>query len=200
MGNRFLMLEQYHTLIRGHGVIAALTFLCIVPSAIMIARFKDRSPRWALRLHIWLQILTVALTTVVFVLGYFAVGPERSWTNPHHGIGLTIFVLVLIQAVGGWWVHSREKGRKRMYIPLKLMVRIKSALQGCRDQKLLYLRLLVPSMAWTRDRITRSRTDPHRSYALWFTGSIVRSLRPRNCYPRCRLFCLDISTVAAYRV
>lgn len=128
MGNRFLMLEQYHTLIRGHGAIAALTFLCIVPSAIMIARFHDRSPRWALRLHIWLQILTVALTTVVFVLGYFAVGPERSWTNPHHGIGLAIFVLVLTQAVGGWWVHSREKGRRRLYIPLKLMVSIMSAL------------------------------------------------------------------------
>ncbi len=128
MGNRFLVLEQYHTLIRGHGVVAVLTFLCIVPSAIMIARFHDRSPRWALRLHIWLQILTVALTTVVFVLGYFAVGPERSWTNPHHGIGLTIFVLVLLQAVGGWWVHSREKGRRRMFIPLKLMVRIKAVL------------------------------------------------------------------------
>lgn len=128
MGNRFLMLEQYHTLIRGHGVIAALTFLCIVPSAIMIARFHDGSPRWALRLHIWLQILTVALTTVVFVLGYFAVGPERSWTNPHHSIGLTIFVLVLTQAIGGWWVHSREKGKRRMYIPLELMVRIKATL------------------------------------------------------------------------
>ena len=128
MGNRFLMLDQYHTLIRGHGVVAALTFLLIVPSAIMIARFYNRSPKWALRLHIWLQIMTVGLTTVVFVLGYFAVGPERSWTNPHHSIGLAIFVLVLAQAVGGWFVHAREKGRRRMYLPLKLMVSVTSAL------------------------------------------------------------------------
>ncbi|KAI9870095.1 MAG: hypothetical protein M1830_004697 [Pleopsidium flavum] len=121
MGNRFRDLTQYHLLIRGHGIVAALTFLLIVPSAIMIARFYGRSPRWALRLHIWLQILTVALTTVVFVLGWFAVGPERSLTNPHHGIGLAIYVLVLTQAIGGWWVHGREKGRRRMFIPLKLM-------------------------------------------------------------------------------
>lgn len=122
MGNRFRDLTQYHVLIRGHGVIAAINFLLIVPSAIMIARFYGRNPRWALRLHIWLQILTVALSTVVFILGWFAVGPERSLTNPHHGIGLALYVLVLTQAIGGWWVHGREKGKRPVFLPLKVMV------------------------------------------------------------------------------
>ncbi|KAI9707431.1 MAG: hypothetical protein M1836_000392 [Candelina mexicana] len=121
MGNRFRELPQYHSLIRGHGIIAAITFLLIVPSAILIARFYGRRPRWALRMHIWLQILTVTLTTVVFVLGWFAVGPNRSLSNPHHGIGLAIYVLVLVQAIGGWWVHGREAGKRRWRIPLKLM-------------------------------------------------------------------------------
>ena len=129
MGNRFRELNQYHLLIRGHGVIAALTFLFIVPTAIMMARFFHRSGPWALRIHIWLQILTVALTTVVFVLGYFAVGPERSFTNPHHAIGLTLYVLVLTQAIGGWWVHDKEKGKRRTYLPLKVMVSSKSNLR-----------------------------------------------------------------------
>lgn len=122
MGNRFRELAGYHDLIRAHGIIAAITFLGIVPSAILILRFYGRNPRWALRIHIWLQILTVLLTTVIFVLGWFAVGPKRSLTNPHHAIGLTIYVLVLFQAIGGWWVHKREKMKRRMYEPLKVMV------------------------------------------------------------------------------
>ncbi|KAI9771889.1 MAG: hypothetical protein M1840_001659 [Geoglossum simile] len=122
MGNRFRNIPQYHSLILAHGVIAAIVFLFIVPTAIMSARFHTQRPAWALRLHIWLQVLTVALTTVLFVLGWFAVGPARSLTNPHHGIGLAIYVLVLAQAIGGWFVHSREKGKVRDRLPVKLMV------------------------------------------------------------------------------
>ena len=122
MGNRFRELPEYHNLIRAHGIIAAITFLFIVPSAIMIVRFYGRNPRMALRYHIWLQIITVLLTTTIFVLGWIAVGPRRSLTNPHHGIGLAIYVLVLFQVIGGWWVHHRERNKKRLYEPLKVMV------------------------------------------------------------------------------
>ena len=122
MGNRFREEPEYHVLIRAHGIIAAITFLLIVPSAIMINRFYGRNPRLALRYHIWLQILTLLLTTVIFVLGWTAVGPSRSLTNPHHGIGLTIFVLVLFQFFFGWWVHRRERNKKKTYEPLKVMV------------------------------------------------------------------------------
>ncbi|OMP82488.1 hypothetical protein BK809_0006798 [Diplodia seriata] len=122
MGNRFKELAGYKTLIIGHGVVAAITFLAIVPAAIFMARFYHRNPRLALRMHIWLQILTVLLTTVVFILGWFAVGPERSLTNPHHGIGLAVYVLILVQAIGGGLIHHREKGRERFKIPLKLMM------------------------------------------------------------------------------
>ncbi|KAI9817846.1 MAG: hypothetical protein M1827_000965 [Pycnora praestabilis] len=112
MGNRFRELPQYHVLIRGHGIVAAVTFLLIVPSAIMLMRFYDRRPGWHITLHIWLQVITVALTTVVFVLGWFAVGPDRSLTNPHHGIGLAIYVLVLVQAIAGWRINKRKKKAK----------------------------------------------------------------------------------------
>lgn len=129
MGNRFAAMPQYHNLIRGHGVIAAITFLLIVPSAIFVVRFYNHRSRLSIRIHIWLQILTVLLTTVIFVLGWFAVGPNRSLTNPHHGIGLAIYVLVLAQFFGGWWVHSREKKSRRvLYEPIKVMVRFVSAI------------------------------------------------------------------------
>ena len=123
MGNRFRDLPQYHNLIRAHGIIAAITFLLIIPSAIMIVRFYTGNPRKALRYHIWLQILTVLLATVVFVLGWQAVGPSRKLTNPHHGIGLAIYVLIWAQAIGGWWVHRQEKNKRSLYEPLKVMVR-----------------------------------------------------------------------------
>lgn len=121
MGNRFRELTQYHLLIRGHAVVAAVTFLLIVPSAVLILRFHDRNPRGALRIHIWLQILTVLLSTAVFALGWLAVGPNRSLSNPHHGIGLAIYVLVLVQFIGGWWIHGKAK-KRRIHESLKAMV------------------------------------------------------------------------------
>lgn len=112
----------YKSIIRGHGVIGAIVFLLLVPAAIVIAKFYDRNPRLALRLHIWLQIITVFLVTAVFALGWLAVGPARSLTNPHHGIGLTLYVLILLQVIGGALIHRTEKGRDRLRIPLKLFV------------------------------------------------------------------------------
>ncbi|PGH23247.1 hypothetical protein AJ80_02663 [Polytolypa hystricis UAMH7299] len=122
MGNRFRDMAGYHPLVRAHGVIAAITFLGIVPIAIMIARFYHPRPYWALRLHIWLQVLTVFLSTVIFVVGWFAVGPRRSLTNPHHGIGLAIYVMIIAQTFWGWFVHKRTKGERLLYIPMKLML------------------------------------------------------------------------------
>ena len=122
MGNRFLEQPGYHGLIRAHGIIAAITFLAIVPASIMIKRFYRRSEPLSTRYHIWLQTLTVLLTTAIFVIGYLAVGPARSFTNPHHGIGLAVYVMVLVQFIGGWWVHSREKRKKNLYVPLRGVV------------------------------------------------------------------------------
>lgn len=122
MGNRFAGNSFYRNLIIGHGVLAALTFLAVVPAAILVAAFYYRKPRLALRLHIGLQIFTVVLTIIVFILGAVAVGSARALTNPHHGIGVAILVLVLVQAIGGAIVHRIEKGKVRYYIPLKLMV------------------------------------------------------------------------------
>ncbi|KAK3302379.1 uncharacterized protein B0T15DRAFT_303290 [Chaetomium strumarium] len=107
MGNRFSTLIEYHSLILGHGVLAAMTFLFIVPIAVLLARFYTRRPGSAVRYHAYLQVLAVGLTTVVFVLGFFAVGPPRNLTNPHHGIGVAIYVLILVQLVGGRFARGR---------------------------------------------------------------------------------------------
>lgn len=112
MGNRFRGLTQYHTLILGHGILAAIVFIGIVPAAIFLAKYGHRAPRLSLKLHVYLQVLTVLLTTVILILGWFAVGPERSLTNPHHGIGVAIYTLVLVQFFWGWLMFKAERKRK----------------------------------------------------------------------------------------
>lgn len=122
MGNRFRNMAGYSTIIIGHGTVAAITFLFILPAAIFMARFYHRNPRMALRIHIWLQIMVVLLSTAVFVLGFQAVGSKRSLTNPHHGIGVALYAMILVQAFAGCIIHRSEKGKERFKVPLKLMV------------------------------------------------------------------------------
>ena len=124
MGNRFRNMAGYKPLITAHGILAAITFLFVVPGAIFMARFYHRNPRLALRVHIWLQILTLLLATAVIVLGFQAVGLERSLTNPHHGIGVALYTLVVVQVLGGSIIHRLEKGKERFKVPLKLIVRL----------------------------------------------------------------------------
>ncbi|KAL1971753.1 hypothetical protein VTN31DRAFT_1841 [Thermomyces dupontii] len=123
MGNRFRYMPGYRSLIIAHGVIAAIVFLGLVPVAVLIARYYSRRNRYmAIKYHAWLQVLTLFLSTVVFVTGWFAVGPRRSLTNPHHGIGLAIYVLVIFQVLWGWLSRKSEKGKVMRRVPLKLVV------------------------------------------------------------------------------
>ncbi|KAL4995800.1 hypothetical protein BDV10DRAFT_125208 [Aspergillus recurvatus] len=123
MGNRFRDMPHYHTLIVAHGVIATIVFLGLVPLSILLVRYYSlRNPYQAFKYHVWCQVLTLFLSTVVFVLGWFAVGPNRSLTNPHHGIGLAIYVIIIFQVFWGWLVHKIERNKKRFHVPLKLVI------------------------------------------------------------------------------
>ena len=123
MGNRFRDMPEYHSLILAHGIIGSFIFIGLVPFSILIIRYySHRDSYLAFKLHAWAHVLTLLLSTVVFVLGWFAVGPRRSLTNPHHGIGLAIYVMVIFQTLWGWNVHRAERKRKRRDIPLKVVV------------------------------------------------------------------------------
>ncbi|KAF2770034.1 hypothetical protein EJ03DRAFT_374091 [Teratosphaeria nubilosa] len=124
MGNRFKNLPEYHQLITGHGVLAAITFLLILPIAIWSAKYWRTGGRKAVRLHVYCQILVLVLSTVVLVLGWFAVGPERSLTNPHHGIGVAIYTMIWVQFLFGWLMGRLEKRRKVMpnRVPTKVWI------------------------------------------------------------------------------
>ncbi len=194
MGNRFAELPQYHILIRGHGVIAAITFLLIVPSAILIKRFGPNL-RLSVRVHIWLQILTVLLTTVVFVLGWFAVGPSRSLTNPHHGIGLAIYIMVLAQFIGGWWVHSRQRKHRSLSEPIKAMVRFffSGVMRAVAD------RSTAASLARPRDCTFRTYANPFGTYPLRVSEGFIRIIRLSSFCPCCDLLLSELPPGPAWK-
>ncbi|KAK1239036.1 hypothetical protein MKX08_006097 [Trichoderma sp. CBMAI-0020] len=101
MGNRFSTVHQYHTIILAHGIMAAMVFLFLVPLSVMLARFYTREPAHAMRYHARLGVFSGLLLVAAFILPFFAVGPNRSLSNPHHGIGVAIFVMFVVQLVGG---------------------------------------------------------------------------------------------------
>ncbi|KAH8171991.1 Cytochrome b561/ferric reductase transmembrane [Sarocladium implicatum] len=111
MANRFSTLGQYHSIILAHAVLAALVFLLLVPFSIFTARFYTGRPGYAVKFHAQIHIFAGLLLLVVFILGNFAVGPKRSLTNPHHGIGVAIFVLFILQIIGGRLVKNIKKLR-----------------------------------------------------------------------------------------
>ncbi|KAI5459847.1 hypothetical protein BGZ63DRAFT_317325, partial [Mariannaea sp. PMI_226] len=111
MGNRFSTVDEYHTLIIVHGVMAAIIFLFLLPFSVMTARFYANRPGFAVKYHAQLGILSGLMLLAVFLTGYFAVGPKRSLTNPHHGIGVAIFTLFILQLVGGRLVRHITKAR-----------------------------------------------------------------------------------------
>ncbi|KAF5025874.1 hypothetical protein F66182_2043 [Fusarium sp. NRRL 66182] len=111
MGNRFSTLTQYHGMVLAHALLGSIIFLFLIPFSIMTARFYSRRPGYAIPYHAQLNIFSALLLIVVFTLGYFAVGPERSLTNPHHGIGVAIFTIFFVQLAGGWLIRRIVKSR-----------------------------------------------------------------------------------------
>ncbi|KAH7143894.1 hypothetical protein EDB81DRAFT_605487, partial [Dactylonectria macrodidyma] len=111
MGNRFSTVSQYHSLVAAHAVLGALIFLLLIPFSVMTARFYSHRPGFAVKYHAQINILAAIMLLAVFLLGYFAVGPERSLTNPHHGIGVAIFAMFFLQIIGGRLVRHITKSR-----------------------------------------------------------------------------------------
>ncbi|KAH0524487.1 hypothetical protein TsFJ059_006991 [Trichoderma semiorbis] len=111
MGNRFSTLHQYHTIILAHGILATMVFLFLVPFSVMLIRFYTREPIHTIRRHARLQVFSLLLLTAAFILPFFAVGPKRALSNPHHGIGVALYVMFVVQLVGGRIIQHITKMR-----------------------------------------------------------------------------------------
>lgn len=90
---------------------AALIFLVLIPAAVMVTRFHHRRPGTSTIIHAQLAVFAGLLLLATFMLPFFAVGPERALSNPHHGIGVAIFVLFILEIIGGRLVRHINKLR-----------------------------------------------------------------------------------------
>jgi len=103
-GERFRQDAYYKRLIVAHAVFAVLTFLVVIPLAVISARYTKhlQSKGWWWKNHAILNGIAVVFVTIVFTLGYYAVGTQgNTFDNVHHRIGLTIFIAILLQFLLG---------------------------------------------------------------------------------------------------
>ena len=193
MGNRFRDMPGYHRMICAHGVIGTIVFLGLVPLSVFLIRYYSRwNPFWAFKLHVWCQVLTLFLSTVVFVIGWFAVGPKRSLSNPHHGIGLAIYVLVIFQILWGWLVHKVERSRKRYHVPLKLVVSQMLFAFAIYSVSLLICGIPAPSMDWSYTGSSRYHSNSTGAHFIRLAKSAIHLVRNRHLLDFRGLLCVII--------
>lgn len=184
-------MSDYHKMIYAHGILGAIAFLGLVPMSILLIRYYSRwNPFWAFKLHVWCQVLTLFLSTIIFVLGWFAVGPKRSLSNPHHGMGLAIYVVVIFQFFWGYFVHKVERNRKSFHVPLKLVVstRINRPIVCFPVTNL----LSDPSVDGVHASPTWYRSDTTGSHFVWLTQSAIHIVCNCCLYAPCGILCAVI--------
>jgi hypothetical protein len=108
------------------------TFACIavlftLPIAVLAGRYlRSRGPVW-FRIHMIFNSITTFLIILVFGLGMGSVATqatttsfEGSGSDLHHKVGLTVFILVLIQATLGIIAHNFNTGHITRTIHISL--------------------------------------------------------------------------------
>ncbi|PWZ02439.1 hypothetical protein BCV70DRAFT_196678 [Testicularia cyperi] len=112
------MLSSHDALAAAHAACACIAVLFTIPLALLAARFKANSTpngksssSW-FRWHVVLNTLSVLLIILAFGLGMGAVATANAGTqysgpdsDIHHKLGLSVFILVLLQALLGALAH-----------------------------------------------------------------------------------------------
>ena len=132
------------------------------------------------------------LSTAAIILSFQAVGRERSLSNPHHGIGVALYTLVMVQALGGSVIHKLEKGKERYKIPLKLMVRPTSS------TTLHQLTQIASSMVRSGDCAPRNCPSPTWIDLVRFTEGPFHIVRCLDLHPARSLLCPVVQKPTGY--
>jgi Kef-type K+ transport system membrane component KefB len=117
---------QYNKIVVAHLVFAILTFLVLVPSAILIARFGRTYFKWYHH-HRNIQLVSIAFFLVAFFLGISAAYPAPVGEQTHYQVGVAIFVLYFVQIALGMGAHRYLRKTGQRYIgyvhaPLGLII------------------------------------------------------------------------------
>lgn len=103
------------------AVFACIAALITAPAALLIARYF-RSRAWWFKAHLILQSLTVGCVFILFVLSTVAVSSGGHGTqftglkkDPHHDLGLSIFILLFMEAIFGIAAHYTSSKQSTTY-------------------------------------------------------------------------------------
>lgn len=116
--------ERSVRLYLAHMIFMILAWLLLVPSAILIARFGRSYFNWFPH-HRNIQILTLIFITIGLALGIAAMFAEGAsqWTENHHKVGISIFILAWLQAMLGLAAHTAKVRYLRfIHIPIGLLL------------------------------------------------------------------------------
>ncbi|KAH8927530.1 hypothetical protein BT69DRAFT_775397 [Atractiella rhizophila] len=83
----------------------SIAFLLLSPIGVLSARFLRRF-RW-FPIHGSIQTITIVVAITGFAFANLAAGPGQLWATNHHRIGVILFVLLLLQGIGGVITHYK---------------------------------------------------------------------------------------------
>ncbi|KAK4052788.1 hypothetical protein OIV83_002075 [Microbotryomycetes sp. JL201] len=88
-----------------HAVLGSLALMLMTPLAIMIARFL-RGSAWY-PFHAGLNMLAAAMVIASFGIGVYVTG-DNHFEDTHQIVGLVLFILFVLQVIGGIVAHNRK--------------------------------------------------------------------------------------------
>lgn len=116
----------YNKIVVAHLVFMILTFLVLIPAAILIARFGRTYFTWYPH-HRNIQLGSLVFFIVAFFLGIGAAYPAPVGEQTHYQVGVTVFALIFVQAALGLAAHrlNAKKGKRYLgyiHAPLGLLI------------------------------------------------------------------------------
>jgi hypothetical protein len=94
--------KGYKTFV-AHGFFGAIAFGFLVPFSIGSAWFRDIIPDLWFKFHVYANLMVGGLTVLSFLLAYIQTSLNKGahFSESHHKFGLALFILVLMQIIGG---------------------------------------------------------------------------------------------------
>lgn len=111
-----------------HALFACIATLFILPVALLAGRYRRRDG-W-FKIHVLFNGITIFLVILVFGLGMGAVksvglGTQFSgvYSDLHHKVGLSLFLLVILQGILGVAAHKRPSDHflRRLHVPVGVL-------------------------------------------------------------------------------
>jgi hypothetical protein len=117
--------DSYNRLVLTHLIFGVLTFLVLVPAAILVARFGRGAFKWFPH-HRNIQIVSSIFLIITYALGNVAAGPAPLAEAVHYQVGTAIFVMFWAQVALGLAAHHVSGGISRiigwLHMPLGIII------------------------------------------------------------------------------